>query len=88
MPRLNTVGQAACGVGDTIASYDKKVVASKDSTGFPAGGTSWIDDTTLIYQTYAQSDGHAILETFNTLTSERTTVSDVGANDIAAGGGR
>jgi hypothetical protein len=88
MPRLNNAGQAACGVGDNIASYDKKVVASKDSTGFPAGGTSWIDDTTLIYQTYAQADGHPILETFDTVTSKRTTVSDLGANDIAAGGGR
>lgn len=100
MPRLNNRGQAACGIGDGVASMDGLIYAGtlhptkRTRHGGPepvqkAGEVMWVDDDTIIYHTYAyESDGHAVLETCNVNTRRKVRVSDVGANQIIGNGGR
>lgn len=75
---LNSRGQAGQGVGGGIAALDDAPLAQ------PAGGTSFVDDNTLIYQV---CDPSCRLEEYDLLSGTKTTVSNQGANTLQAGGG-
>ena len=79
MPRLNSRGQSACGVGGGIVNIDGHEIAS------PAGGAAWIDDDVVVYQICR--DGGCILQTFDQRTGAYSTAANRGANFIHAGGG-
>jgi hypothetical protein len=91
MPTLNNRGESVGGQGDGIVSVKRTPSSSPQviagQTGPRAGGRNWVDDDTILYQTYA-ADGHAILETCYLPTLKRTRVSDLGANFFVSGGGR
>lgn len=101
--RFNELGEAAGGVGDGICSVklntghvvivghrgpDGKLIVNEHGILQRGGGTSWVNNDVVIYQTYDYNDGHAILEQCNVRTLKKTRVSDRGANRIVAGGGR
>jgi hypothetical protein len=79
MPRLNSRGQSACGVGGGIVNIDGREIAC------PAGGAAWIDDDVVVYQICR--DGGCILQTFDQRTGAYSTAANLGANFIHAGGG-
>jgi hypothetical protein len=78
-----TTGRVAHGVAGAGAYLDNTVLSTAG-----AGGTSWVDANTLIYQV---CDGITAtgcrLETYDVRNSARATVNTKGANSIAAGGG-
>jgi hypothetical protein len=78
-----TTGRVAHGVGGAGAYLDNTALSTAG-----AGGTSWVDAFTVIYQV---CDGGTAtgcrLETYDVRNGSRATVDRLGANYIAAGGG-
>lgn len=89
MPTLNNRGHVVGGQGDGVVSINRVRIAglNDDLTGdTPAGGRVWVDDDTILYQTY--ENGQPILQTYHVPTKKKTKVSNRGANFLGGGGGR
>ncbi len=90
MPRLNSRGQALCGVTELPVSVDRVIINPN------GGGAQWLTDDVAIYQTNVDAGPNYpkgtttgfYLETYNILTGARASVWPSDGTFIAAGGGR
>lgn len=80
MPRNNTLGSAAMGIGGGPASVDGWTIIT------PGGGACWLNDHTLVVQT--QVEGKWCVVAVDLTSGVRTTLANHGVNELAAGGDR
>ncbi len=84
MPRLNSLGDALCGVGSGINSVNGAVVASLSAAG--GAGGDWLNDTTIITPTNLGLGAGLNLYEVPWPVGAVTLVAANGANFVQAGG--